>query len=1010
MIGLTGLLTVCLFFAALAQSASAEPLAQGPTPQPYYYHKYVGRSNAEVTGNSNAFWVFAEGPRVAIPQTDGSSTLVGVYAHAETTSGGNGYRTLSINRDGPGVYGYNGSDERVISSLRYADNGARDYGLSVFSLTGVVDQGTWPGSYHEYWVYVGSRSNGYTTTGYVDVWAIYYGIPPDLTATTAAQTQIAGQTLTAIAAAQTQNALQTQLAPYTQTPGACSQATTLYPNGPGNTTGSPGPSSGAFDFQVAYDELRPLPGLQTASWGMTVAVPAGQTLHADLETYDANGTRIGTSPGTLTQNMDASQLLSFSYDGSQAKRMVAHFYGTCEGCMVQKVVLNLDRTAACLTPTPPGPSQGHWIKDGDMEQLPVSSYWMDLYSGFDPSFGNEDGQGGKEWMSGRLSTRNIFDWLSNGGAACDNGFHAVGVVKGFLSGNNPASPIEQGFEWDGGMLYWKVMMRGTYGGLLPVDAGDQSSARVYLLDSDGTNIPLIDDRQLTASWETISGHLDLAAGHYTLRLARGLFGKGYSYDSVYYDNVVISNGPIPEGCNTPYEIPGTKTPTLNPTAGDGGITNTPGPSPTPIPHLVNLTNCGFWGEAGWQHNAQSYLGTAGGPVAAQFAIARGAAPSWWQNFSTSAGGMTQLKAFVRGEVNIQMTNLGNGNKYPVLSGTYASWTQATGQAYLPAGSYRIELNTTNATTEGDYDGVVISQNGFPENHVCLMTPTPGPTSFVTLTPTPTGAWQTATRTPTMTGTPQIYPTATYYYGPTQPLNPETATAISSTLESIHSTQTVMATQGTPWAGTPIPGGTGTPGTPAPGGTYVPGPVPDQPGPGEGAACIRPSSPLDLAHWIDYEVCAVLTWASWGPSQSATLQAIPAQFQAREPFGTINELEEVSTTIKGYVNTLDTYTSRYDNPFIDAGEPAINPFLPGTGSPWNGGKITLQGSASGYLTSCTLSLTQFTGTSMAPSLCFIFDILRKLALLPWLQSFINVSALLGLAYYIKRSWIDKGMQG
>ncbi len=824
---------------------------------------------------------------------------------------------------------------------------------------------------------------------------IYYGIPPsptpDLTLTAHAPTAAVHATQTA--------AMATGIAMLTATPGACSEAIDLFPKGPGLTMGTAGPTAGDFSFLVYYDDYHGFPFINNLSWGATVAVPTGQQMHADLEVFDKDNNLLSTTPHTFTANADTSQTIPFSIMGDQPVTIRAHFYGTCDGCMIEKVILDADTSTSCITPAPTTPTAGHWIQDGDMEQYPRSSYWINKFTGYDNNWPN----GGEQYTEGRLSYTNLFNRLSNGAPACDNGFHAVGVVKGFLTGNHPTSPIKQAFTWDGGDLYWKTMVRGSWGGLLPIDIDQQSHAMVTLYDSDGNKTVLVNNRLLSSSWETVSGHLYLPAGYYTLELDRGTI---YSYgdDTVYYDNTWVSNRPIPSGCNRDTDVlkpTATPTPPLTPTAGDGGLTNTPGPSPTIPPKLIDIINCGFLaGENGWGHNSQSSLGTTGGPVGAQYAIAKGSSPAWWQNFSTSQGNTTALKAFVRGSVAIQFTNTSTNAHYAVISGTYGSWTQVSGSVYIPAGSYRVELNTTG--TEGDFDGIVISQNGFVDQ-TCLRTPTPGPTSFVTLTPTPTGVWRTYTPTPTQTGT--LIPYATYTSGPGPTLNPGTATAISGTLSAIHATQTSIA-KGT---GTPIPG-TSTPGTgtPVPGSTYVPGPVPDEPAPGFGVGCNRPSSPLDIAHWIDYEVCVTLSWASWGPSHSATAQAIPNAFNDREPFGTIKEVQGVGTTIKGYLNA---YEWDYNTEFINGNtEPDINPFLPGADSPWNGGKITLRGATSPYLTSCNLELTKLTGYRLGPSLCFIFDILRRLSLLSWFQSFINVSALIALGLYIKRSWIDKGMIG
>lgn len=793
----------------------------------------------------------------------------------------------------------------------------------------------------------------------------------------------------------------------------CTEPIAAYPNDLIPTVGDATVDGTALDFSVNYTNVNLQTGDHASTFGFTSNVVAGETMTVTLTQYNALDEPIDTYVYEGGSS-DAETLRDFTAkDG--VKRISASFTG-CEHCSVSKLDYNLEGSNLCSNPNDPNGGLARWIMDGDMEFQPASPYWRDTKTGRDYDFPGERG-----FMNGRLSSSNWMQSWSNGNAACDNGYHAVGFIEPLLwFGDKPAPPVDQGFKWEGGMLYWKVMARGTFHLLNAVEGVHQSTASVAILDDSGpipvTTATLL-SQKLTSEWNTYTGHLTLPAGHYRLILDRGPFGLSYAQDTVYYDNVFLSNTLIGDGCNVPKPATPTPTPTVTSTGGgSGGTTNTPGPSPTIPARLVGLSNCSFEaGKSSWNFNNASRIGLSGGPTGSQYAMALGPKPAIYQSFSFSEAGPTQidLALFVKQSYAYAVINNTTGMVYLSEGGTTAYWTQKKHAMLLPPGQYRIELNPANQSTEGDYDGVSVGYGGFISSY-CYNTPTPGNTSYVTPTPSPTGP--TKSPTPTLTpwgyqGTATLWPTwtpdlSTHIPGPGATAT-SGGTAMSGTQTAVATsfglTQTAWATEGRPVASTPDPLSMW--------GTIVP---PDQqPPPGSDAACRRPVNPLLIGNWLDYEVCVVLSWSSWGAGNTATSIGIFNQFSSLEPFGTISELQTAYDSIRHTFASKGTYEGwggdlGTDSNPVDRSDVAN--LFGWTSGPYNGGRIVLGFGNNGttYSTVCNFRLTNILGSGLRPGVCFVFNILHEMSLLPWLQSIINVSSIAAFMLYITRKWIDKSL--
>ncbi len=429
-------------------------------------------------------------------------------------------------------------------------------------------------------------------------------------------------------------------------------------------------------------------------------------------------------------------------------------------------------------------------------------------------------------------------------------------------------------------------------------------------------------------------------------------------------------------------ISNTPTPTLSPT---------PGPSPT---QSASIYNCGFeQGELGWYFTPPSYVALAGGQTGPQYAVAvhnPEGLPEIFQNIYWPASQIIYVQGWAKGQTQIRFWNIyGNTQQTLIYSGDDAEWTQFRTYFSLSAGYYRLELNTFDPPgSEGYFDGVTLSAGDFMSDFVCSMyTPTPGPTSYVTPTPGPS-------RTPSITPTPRTSRTA---WGTRTPWPSGTPSLTPSPANGL--TETALASI--------TPGGGGSTATPGGGGsTITPGPgqfiAPEQPPGGEDAPCQRPQSladQLNLGWWLDYEVCDVKRFLSWGPSANATAAAIPTLFAGKEPFHTIDSIQtgfrgmqtQVATFewhdtgfngVKGDAETVDPRPDKILN-YLSAGVPE---------DPWAiGGTISFKKGVNPDFFSkiCSTQLTDILSGRLSEGLCAVLNVTRRIGYLGWVQFMLNV---------------------
>ncbi|MEP7356450.1 MAG: hypothetical protein ABI847_04375, partial [Anaerolineales bacterium] len=501
----------------------------------------------------------------------------------------------------------------------------------------------------------------------------------------------------------------------------------------------------------------------------------------------------------------------------------------------------------------------------------------------------------------------------------------------------------------------------------------------------------------------------------------------YQYDrtmAYQLDDITLSSIGYQTYCSGPGGA--TATPAVSPTAGSGrGATPTRtvtpgGPTQTPAP-VSSFQNCDFeQGLAGWSTVGAASVKLAGGPIGPQFARAIGPLTSVYQAF-TWGGGTAYFTFWIGpgsgGSVHIQRA-AGFGASYDTTLWAHSEsspvWKLITAQiSNLQSGTYKIAFYGTNFNNM-DIDGVMPSYNTY--RYCGAGTPTPGPTSFVTSTPsrTPTAGPSStaiATRTPTVTNTPNatwtpsntptaappsatpLPPTATNT--PTTPPsatpsgtpgNDATATALASVTPAT-STATPAASVTAPPTNTPMP----------PTASPIPNPNP-QPEPAPSADCQRPDNPFNLAGWMEFEVCQVLKWTLWNDENSTQMLNIQATLQVYEPMGTLNELSDARNTLSDEINQYD-----WANTGLQSGElPDLSILIPDntpTGLLTGNFDLTPDpGSDFAFVRTCGLQIADVFGDAMSQGMCAAINWMIATGILNWVQYLFDLAIWIAFLRY------------
>lgn len=218
---------------------------------------------------------------------------------------------------------------------------------------------------------------------------------------------------------------------------------------------------------------------------------------------------------------------------------------------------------------------------------------------------------------------------------------------------------------------------------------------------------------------------------------------------------------------------------------------------------------------------------------------------------------------------------------------------------------------------------------------------------------------------------------------------QTAQAYATTYAQVTATAQAAATNN---SATQQASGTTTPGD----GGDLP-PVDDRPEPGPSADCVRPSSPLQVANWIDYEVCRILTWFAWSPSNTDQLLEIEDMAAENAPWGILAEIGEGLGVFLSWLGSLNWC----DTGFCQ-GQPLAPLNLEASGI--LNGNWDFNDGTPYYSDECTILMGPLLGPYIQSGACFCVNVLCALGVLPWFQLVFNALLVFMLLLYVKQTWM------
>jgi hypothetical protein len=456
--------------------------------------------------------------------------------------------------------------------------------------------------------------------------------------------------------------------------------------------------------------------------------------------------------------------------------------------------------------------------------------------------------------------------------------------------------------------------------------------------------------------------------------------------------------PFPTSTRTP-----TPTPTLTPTSGAS-----PTPSATATGNPAAFGNCSFEsGSSNWTGSGFS-VQLSGGPVGPQY----GQTTNTLKQIFAWPGGYAYFTFWVGPNSNgtVRVRNTSSQSSVTLASvASPSTWQLRTYAAQMVAGNYAFEAVALNGSVM-KIDGAMVSSNTY---YYCgsgssPATPTSGPTSYVTPTATRTSQYtNTPTRTPTPT--PSRTPFAT---GTAQPTNTPRPTNTQPNTNTPQATDTQSAPQQTATAqGTDVPTLTPYPTfTPYP--TYTPYPSatpydapPEQPEPNFYADCIRPQN-ADPGAWTEYTTCYALSWFAWSDINTNEIANFSATAQAKEPFGTINEVGSTMGDFRDLWNSYDWNDTGITGTDEEAStgtfdQPASGILL---------GQLDLNNTPNPYTLVCNLRLDDVMGPNVTVAVCFVWGMLKATGFLTWLQLLWDLLMVWLLIRYVQKAWVAKATQG
>lgn len=166
-------------------------------------------------------------------------------------------------------------------------------------------------------------------------------------------------------------------------------------------------------------------------------------------------------------------------------------------------------------------------------------------------------------------------------------------------------------------------------------------------------------------------------------------------------------------------------------------------------------------------------------------------------------------------------------------------------------------------------------------------------------------------------------------------------------------------------------------------------------------CIRPTNPLNLAWWVDYERCMILSWFAWGPSNTAQIQDLQTNVGGREPFGTILQIGDAFGNLRDSFGIFDwgltgaTCSTAPPNAtiFFEQARGIL------------AGELDLNEAYSTYSDEGNMPIDVIVGPYIARGIHFFLNMLCALGIMQWFQWMADVVFVFLIIFYFKTRWID-----
>ena len=164
--------------------------------------------------------------------------------------------------------------------------------------------------------------------------------------------------------------------------------------------------------------------------------------------------------------------------------------------------------------------------------------------------------------------------------------------------------------------------------------------------------------------------------------------------------------------------------------------------------------------------------------------------------------------------------------------------------------------------------------------------------------------------------------------------------------------------------------------------------------------------IDVADWINYASDTVTygfmgmsQWMSWCPWHTDTLLSLINSFKDKEPWATIQELQQLILESQKQLKAYNWNDSNAPDDILSTSTSSqiMNRLFPpmSSSNPWNGGRLLPNGFASvdvssyPYYNSCVASSSEFLGNYLPKAICFVSLWWRETTISLWLQIIFDV---------------------